>query len=96
MTTEMADGALAVKVLRSSKRADTYLYMREMDEYLDLPEALQSQFGEAEAFLSFELTAERTLAIADAEAVLRAILEQGFYLQMPVDPVRLNQMMKPE
>ena len=91
-----AQVAVTVKVLRSKKRSDTYLYMRETDEYTDLPEALQTQFGEAEAFLNFDLTIERELAVADAKLVLQAIHDQGFFLQMPVDPVLLNQMMTPE
>ncbi|MEM7097008.1 MAG: YcgL domain-containing protein [Pseudomonadota bacterium] len=80
--------------MRSKKKADTYLYVPEGAEYDSLPEALRDQFGEAEAFLTFELTAQRTLALTDTQLVLQALEEQGFYLQMPVDPNKVNQLIR--
>ena len=86
--------AIEVKVLRSRKRGETYLYLAAETDYNSLPDALQQQFGEAEEFLRFELSEQRHLAIADTKTVLSALAEQGFYLQMPVDPVLINQMIQ--
>lgn len=72
-----------VVVYRSSRRADTYLYLPASADYDELPEALREHFGEATAFLEFALDAERYLAQADAETVLEALAGQGFYLQLP-------------
>ena len=85
---------LQVKVLRSKKRDDMYLYLPQDQDYTALPDALRNQFGEAEEFLSFELHEHRSLAVVEAKVVMRAIEEQGFFLQMPIDPVLLNQMMR--
>ena len=79
----MADSNVDVVVYRSRKRADTYVYLPAGAEYDDLPDAFRDHFGEATAFLQFELHADRFLAQADASAVLKAIEDQGFYLQLP-------------
>lgn len=74
---------LEVAVYKSPRRADTYVYLPADAELETLPEALRAQFGEAEAFLHFELNADRYLAQADAPTVLAALADQGFYLQLP-------------
>lgn len=78
----MAD-VVEVKVFRSHKRANTYLYMPIDADYDDLPEALRQQMGQVTQCLAFELHASRRLAQAEASAVLSAIAGQGFYLQLP-------------
>ncbi len=72
-----------VVVYRSNRRADTYLYLPASATFEELPEALRHQFGEATAFLEFALHADRYLAQADADTVLKALAGQGFYLQLP-------------
>ncbi|MEM9622987.1 MAG: YcgL domain-containing protein [Pseudomonadota bacterium] len=72
-----------VKVLRSSRKPDTYLYLPEDGDYDELPDALRDQFGEATEFLQFELSPSRQLAQADSTQVLTALARQGFYLQLP-------------
>ena len=72
-----------VVVYRSSRRADTYLYLPRAAAFEELPDALRQHFGEATAFLEFVLHREKVLAQAEAPAVLAALAEQGFYLQLP-------------
>ena len=72
-----------VVVYRSHRRADTYVYLPAESEFEDLPEAFREHFGEASAFLDFVLHPARQLAQADPIVVLRALSEQGFYLQLP-------------
>lgn len=70
-------------VYRSSRKADTYIYLPKKDEFDDIPEALMRVFGEPEFALEFELTPDRTLAQEDPGEVLENINERGFHLQMP-------------
>ncbi len=70
-------------VYRSSRKPDTYIYLKEKDVFDDIPEALLSVFGQPEFALEFELTPERKLAQEDAAQVLKNLDENGFHLQMP-------------
>lgn len=78
-----AQEGLEVRVYRSERRADTYLYLPVEDEFDDLPEALLEHFGPGTGFLQFWLHEERYLAQADPRQVLQAISDKGFYLQLP-------------
>ena len=77
------EDGVCVVVYRSHKRADTYVYLPAEKEFEELPEAFREHFGEATAFLDFVLHPARQLAQADPLVVLRALSEQGFYLQLP-------------
>ncbi|MDA1076554.1 MAG: YcgL domain-containing protein [Proteobacteria bacterium] len=73
----------AVKVYKSLKRVDMYLYLDAQGQLEDLPEALRKLFGRAKEVMDLELTPDRSLARASAAAVLDQIEARGFYLQMP-------------
>ena len=81
----MADQIMTrdVKVLKSQKKSDTYLFLDETKCFSELPEGLQSSFGSYELVLEMELSSSKKLARADAKAVLEAIDSMGFYLQLP-------------
>ncbi len=70
-------------VYRSSRKADTYVYLPRRDDFSDIPEELLRILGRLEFALEFELTPERKLAQEDPEQVLRSLQERGFHLQMP-------------
>ena len=70
-------------VYRGDREADTYLYVEHADDFSRVPEELLSRMGRLEAVLEVELHPERVLARADAIEVMRALREEGFYLQMP-------------
>ena len=70
-------------VYKSAKKADSYIYINEKDNFERIPEQLMQLFGKPEFTLEFELTKDRKLALADAKQVMRNLNEQGFYLQMP-------------
>ena len=78
-----------VRVYRSKRRVDTYLFVDAVEDLTRVPEELAKHFGAAVQAMELELTTERELARASAGDVLAAIEEHGFYLQMPpeVDPV---------
>ncbi|WP_018141460.1 YcgL domain-containing protein [Thioalkalivibrio sp. ALJ7] len=70
-------------VYRATKRADTYVYLPEKDDFSELPEGVVLALGRLEFALEFDLTPERTLAQEDPNKVLANLKEQGFHLQFP-------------
>ena len=89
---------LGVEVFRSPRHELMYLYLpatetlesaapaSDVASTADLsviPELLLKRFGPPEFSFAFVLRPDRELAAVDGTAVLRAIAEQGFYLQMP-------------
>ena len=78
-----------VKVYRSKKHTDMYLYVDAVEQFERVPQALRERFGQAVEAMELELTSDRVLARTTAADVLAAIAGQGFYLQLPpeVDPV---------
>lgn len=72
-----------MRVYRSSRRQDMYLYVDAGADLAPVPEALLERFGKPVEALSLMLTADRRLARADAVRVLESIESDGFYLQMP-------------
>jgi len=72
-----------VSVFRSSKKADTYLYVRRGQVWDELPESLRGIFGKPVHSMDLILTGERKLARTTGKQVLEAIADKDFYLQMP-------------
>ncbi len=72
-----------VKVYKTKRKPDMYLYVDFAEDLGRVPESLLTQFGVPELALSLSLTAGKKLARADAQAVLAAIDEAGYFLQMP-------------
>ena len=72
-----------IRIYRSTKEADLYLYVDSTDDLTRVPEELLRRFGKAELAMTLPLTPERKLARANAAKVLKAVKEQGFYLQLP-------------
>lgn len=72
-----------VEVFKSSKKAETYLYVQRGTVLAELPEGLRAVFGEPLPVLSLKLTPERQLARYTGAQVLEAIEQQGFFLQLP-------------
>ncbi|MEP6390912.1 MAG: YcgL domain-containing protein [Halioglobus sp.] len=74
---------LVCQIYRSPRKAGMYLYVDKQEGTERVPDALLTQFGVPEEAFTLLLSPERTLARANAEEVLSAISDQGFYLQMP-------------
>jgi hypothetical protein len=77
-------------VFRSRRNPDTYLYVDHHEGLSRVPEALQRELGGTERAMTLVLTPERRLARTSAAEILRAIREQGYYLQMPPLPETLR------
>lgn len=74
------------EVFRSPRREGMYLYVERSEGLARVPETLVARFGTPEPAFVFRLHGERRLARASAPQVLKALAEQGFYLQMPPLP----------
>ena len=72
-----------IKVFKSLKKLDTYLYLGKSQNFEELPSGLRDSFGQYELVLEMELSPERKLARADTNQVLADIALKGFYLQLP-------------
>lgn len=72
-----------VRIYRSSKKLEAYLYMAKKVSFETLPGALQELFGKPILVMDMLLTEDKKLARADAAKVLSEIQDKGFYLQMP-------------
>ncbi len=72
-----------VSVFRSTRKPDTYLYVRRGQVWEELPESLQGIFGKPVHAMDLIMTAERKLARTSGKQVLEAIEDKGFLLQMP-------------
>ncbi|PSF04836.1 hypothetical protein C7H09_17570 [Marinobacter fuscus] len=72
-----------VTVYRSSKKSDTYLFVRRGKNWDELPEALREIFGAPVHAMDLLMTPEKKLARTNGRDVLAAIAEKEFYLQMP-------------
>ena len=70
-------------VYKSVKKADSYIFLDQKDNFSNIPEKLLLLFGAPQFTLEFDLTEDRKLALADATQVMQSIKEQGYYLQMP-------------
>jgi uncharacterized protein len=72
-------------IYRSERKADTYLYLVEKDDFSVVPKELLMIFGEPEFSFQFELTPERNLAKENPAEVYNNLKQQGYHLQMADD-----------
>ena len=72
-----------VAVYRSKRIVDMYLYVDQALDPMSLPQDLLNRFGTPVEVMRFKLEANRSLARVDAEKVLAAIADHGYYLQLP-------------
>lgn len=70
-------------IYRSSRKADTYLFVPEKDKFDAIPASLLKTLGKLEWAMDLELSPEKPLAQAKATDVIQSIQKQGFYLQLP-------------
>lgn len=71
------------KVLRSSKKDYTYLYLPLAGKFEDLPESLRAGFGEPTPVMQLNLDKVPRLAHADLDTVRNCLERDGYYLQLP-------------
>ncbi len=76
---------LTCYIYRSPRKADTYIYLLEKDQFSNLPAGLLQAFGEPEFSFQFELSPQRSLAKENPQQVYTNLQQQGFHLQMQDD-----------
>tara|TARA_B100000886_G_C20039454_1_gene333197 strand:- start:119 stop:379 length:261 start_codon:yes stop_codon:yes gene_type:complete len=70
-------------VFKSARKNDFYLYIKADSEFESLPMELRHSFGTPIFVMDLTIDEQRSLARADTLKVLRALEENGFYLQLP-------------
>ncbi len=73
-------------IYRCSRKAETYLYVALVEGEADfsrVPETLLDSLGRREHVMDLELTPDRKLARVERDDVVKALSEQGFFLQLP-------------
>jgi hypothetical protein len=73
-------------VYKSQKKDETYVFIPTTTPLSNLPDVLLKVLGQADLVMTLTLTPEKKMARGTAEVVIKSIQEQGFYLQMPINP----------
>ncbi|RUO37221.1 hypothetical protein CWE13_04450 [Aliidiomarina shirensis] len=80
---------MLVRILRSPKKADTYLYLPLKADIAELPEVLQKLFTPEQLVTKLSITPERQLARISGVKLLEHLNTEGYYLQVPPPVVSL-------
>ncbi|CAM4183126.1 YcgL domain-containing protein [Pseudoalteromonas byunsanensis] len=83
-------------VYKSSKKADTYLYVEKRDDFTKVPEPLMNMFGRPQFVMMFNLSKRDKLGAADIALVKEKLSSEGFYLQLPPPEENLLEQFKTE
>ncbi|MGX9461511.1 YcgL domain-containing protein [Shewanella sp. A14] len=81
-------------VYKSGRRADTYLFVKKRDVFDEVPEPLMEMFGIPTLVMIVPLSTREHLGIADITKVKSALVDQGYYLQIPPPQVNLLEQHK--
>ncbi|WP_275288687.1 YcgL domain-containing protein [Halomonas elongata] len=76
-------GKLFCEVFKSSHKDEMYLFVDKRAGLTEVPDALLERFGKPIPAMSLLLTEEKVLARTTGAAIMAAIEEKGYYLQMP-------------
>lgn len=70
-------------VFKSLRTADAYVYLAAREGFDAIPAPVRAKLEPLKFVLDVDLSPPRQLAQVDAEAVRSALIERGFYLQVP-------------
>jgi uncharacterized protein len=70
-------------VYKSLRKADTYVYLAERDDFARLPEPLRGQLGGLHFVMELALTPARKLARENVAVVRENLVMRGFHVQFP-------------
>lgn len=70
-------------VYKSSRKADTYLFIRQKDKFDDVPSALLEVFGPPQLVMLLPIEKRQHLGLADITKVKAELAQNGYYLQLP-------------
>ena len=83
ITDQFPNMKLLAAVYKSSRKADTYLYISKKGDFSEVPEALMKHFGTPKFVMPLPLPCPKHLKGVDEAKLMAALDEQGFYLQLP-------------
>ncbi len=76
-----------VWIYKGSRRAETYLYVPEENNFQRVPKELLDALGTLELVMDLELDERRRLARVDAKDVMKSVSQAGYFLQLaPIEP----------
>jgi uncharacterized protein YcgL (UPF0745 family) len=70
-------------VYKSSRRADTYLYLAKRNDFSTVPDVLMKQFGVPIFVMLIPLIKRDIIAGINRDKLVERIQTDGFYLQLP-------------
>ncbi len=70
-------------IYKSSKKEQTYLFVKTRDDFSAVPDALMTTFGTPLLVTLVNLATKDKLAFANVSKVEASLTEQGYYLQLP-------------
>jgi len=74
---------LTVWIYKGSRRAETYLYVPEENDFERVPEQLLEAMGPLELVMELEIHEKRRLARVDVKDVIKSVSRVGYFLQLP-------------
>ncbi len=74
---------MLVWVYKSSRKANTYLYLTKRDDFKHVPDGLMILLGDLSSVLQFDIAKRENLPHADVGTVIQCLEENGYYLQLP-------------
>lgn len=74
---------LLCAVYKSTKKADTYLYVPGRDDFSRVPAPLMEMFGTPRFIMIMPIKKDRTLGQVDIQTLRDELTKNGFYLQLP-------------
>lgn len=85
---------MLVYVYKSSKKADTFLYVLKKNDFSDVPQALRTTFGTPTFIMVIPLNKRPKLGSVDKQTLIDELNQKGFYLQLPPPPEDLLKVHK--
>lgn len=74
-------------VYKSIRKSQTYLFIAKRDDFSSVPDLLLTQFGPPQLISLLNINLQTKFALAEADKILSAITNKGYYLQLPPPPV---------
>ncbi len=69
-------------IYKSTKKEQTYLFVKNRDDFSDVPDTLMTAFGTPTLVTLVNLATKDKLGFADLIKVKTSLANQGYYLQM--------------
>jgi len=76
-------------IYKGSKKQGSYLYIVKKDDFSLVPEMLLKAMGILEFVMNLDLSTQKKLAQGDIQQVIKALEQDGFYLQMQSESEKL-------